>query len=58
MLLAWHGRRAKSDKCANAADAIELAVEAAIAAKEMTRDIGGSLGTRAAGEAVARRVAG
>jgi 3-isopropylmalate dehydrogenase len=56
MLLAWHGRRAKSTKFENAADAIERAVESAIAAKETTRDIGGALGTRAAGEAVARRI--
>jgi 3-isopropylmalate dehydrogenase len=57
MLLAWHGRRAKSAKFESAAAAIERAVEAAIVAKEMTRDIGGALGTRAAGEAVVRRVA-
>jgi 3-isopropylmalate dehydrogenase len=56
MLLAWHGRRAKNDKFEKAADAIERAVESAIAAKQTTRDIDGALGTRAAGEAVARRV--
>jgi 3-isopropylmalate dehydrogenase len=54
MLLAWHGRRAKNDKFEKAADAIERAVEAAIIAKEMTHDIGGALGTRAAGHAVVR----
>jgi 3-isopropylmalate dehydrogenase len=58
MLLAWHGRRMKSDKFEKAADAIERAVEAAIAAQETTRDIGGALGTRAAGEAGARRLTG
>jgi 3-isopropylmalate dehydrogenase len=58
MLFAWHGRRVKNEKFEKAADAIERAVEAAIAAKETTRDIGGALGTRAAGEAVARGLAG
>ena len=58
MLLAWHGRRVKNAKFEQAADAIERAVESVIAAKKTTRDIGGSLGTRATGEAVARRVAG
>jgi len=57
MLLAWHGRRAKNAKFEQAADAIERAVETAIVAKETTRDIGGALGTRATGVAVARRVA-
>ena len=58
MLLAWHGRRAKTEKLETAAAAIDKAVEAAIAAKDMTRDIGGALGTRAAGEAVVRRLQG
>ena len=58
MLLAWHGRRAKNDEFEKAADAIERAVESAIAAKQTTRDIDGALGTRAAGEAVARASAG
>jgi 3-isopropylmalate dehydrogenase len=39
------------------ADLIESAVRAAIAARETTKDLGGSLGTRAAGEAVLRRLA-
>jgi 3-isopropylmalate dehydrogenase len=58
MLLAWHGRRVKAEKFERAAAAIDHAVEAAIAAKEMTRDIGGELGTRAAGDAVVRRLQG
>jgi 3-isopropylmalate dehydrogenase len=58
MLLAWHGRRVKNAKFEQAAEAIERAVESAIATRETTRDIGGALGTRATGEAVARRVAG
>jgi 3-isopropylmalate dehydrogenase len=36
---------------------IERAVEAAVQAKETTRDVGGSLGTRAAGAAILKRLA-
>jgi 3-isopropylmalate dehydrogenase len=56
MLLAWHGRRRKAKAFEVAAAAIEKAVEAAIAAKESTGDIGGRLGTRETGEAVAARL--
>jgi 3-isopropylmalate dehydrogenase len=56
MLLAWYGRRKKAEAFESAASAIDKAVEAAIAAKESTRDVGGSLGTRATGEAVMKRV--
>jgi 3-isopropylmalate dehydrogenase len=56
MLLAWHGRRRKANAFQAAAAAIENAVEAAIAAKESTGDIGGRLGTRETGEAVAARL--
>jgi len=41
----------------DAAKAIEKAVVAAIEANETTKDIGGSLGTRAAGDAVLKRLA-
>jgi 3-isopropylmalate dehydrogenase len=56
MLLAWHGRHKKTNTFVTAAGAIEKAVEAAIAAKESTADIGGRLGTRETGEAVAARL--
>jgi 3-isopropylmalate dehydrogenase len=56
MLLAWHGRRRKAKAFEAAAAAIEKAVEAAIAVKESTGDIGGRLGTRETGEAVAARL--
>jgi 3-isopropylmalate dehydrogenase len=56
MLLAWYGRRTKSKAFDAAASAIEKAVEAAIAAKQSTSDIGGHLGTRETGEAVAARL--
>jgi 3-isopropylmalate dehydrogenase len=56
MLLAWHGRRTKTNTFVTAAAAIEKAVEAAIAAKDSTTDIGGRLGTRETGKAVTARL--
>ena len=55
-LLAWHGRRKGEPDFAKAAAGIDAAVAAAIAAHENTRDIGGSLGTRETGEALAARL--
>jgi 3-isopropylmalate dehydrogenase len=56
LLLAWHGRRVQAKAFEAAAAAIEHAVETAIAAGETTADLGGKLGTQAAGKAVAARV--
>lgn len=56
MLLRWHGRRRGLAAFVDAADALEGAVAAAIAAGETTRDIGGPLGTRAAAAAIAHRI--
>ena len=44
------------DDLAKAGGAIEKAVETAIAAKESTTDVGGRLGTRETGDAVAARL--
>jgi 3-isopropylmalate dehydrogenase len=55
-LLAWHARRRELPAYAEAAAALDGAVAAAIAAQEVTRDIGGSLGTRETGEALAARL--
>ena len=41
---------------ADEAQRIERAVEAAVQARETTTDVGGALGTRAAGEAILRRL--
>jgi 3-isopropylmalate dehydrogenase len=41
----------------SAANAIERAVETAIAQGQATRDVGGQFGTAAAGEAIARLLA-
>jgi 3-isopropylmalate dehydrogenase len=40
----------------NEAHRLEQAVEAAVQAGETTRDVGGTLGTRAAGDAILRRL--
>jgi 3-isopropylmalate dehydrogenase len=56
LLFAWHGRRKNEPAVVKAAAAIEQAIEEAIAAKEITRDIGGRLGTREAGAALAARL--
>ncbi len=56
MLLGWYGRRSKVKAFQVAAAAIDTAVEAAIAGGESTADIGGRLGTRETGAAVAARL--
>jgi 3-isopropylmalate dehydrogenase len=55
-LLAWHGQRAGGAPFTEAAAAIEKAVESAVAGGRGTRDIGGTLGTRDAGRAIAAYV--
>jgi len=56
LLLDWHGRRRRIRAFESAASAIAQAVEAAVAAHETTRDIGGKLGTRETGAALASRL--
>jgi 3-isopropylmalate dehydrogenase len=56
MLLARLGERGAGAGYASAASAIARAVDDAIAAGETTRDLGGALGTAAAGRAIAARV--
>jgi 3-isopropylmalate dehydrogenase len=58
LLLAWHGRRTKLRPFEAAAAAIEEAVARAVAAHETTPDIGGKLGTREAGAALAKSLKG
>ena len=58
LLLAWHGRRKGLSAFEKAAAAMEQAVEGAIAAHDCTKDVGGQLGTREAGAALAGRLAG
>jgi 3-isopropylmalate dehydrogenase len=54
MLLEWLGEKRKSTRCAEAAGAISEAVDRVLAdPAKRTADLGGKLGTRAFGEAVA-----
>jgi 3-isopropylmalate dehydrogenase len=56
MLLAWHGQRKGLPAFVEANAAIEQAVAAAVAARQVTRDCGGSLGTSETGKAFAARL--
>ncbi len=56
LLLAWHGQRRQAKAFELAAAAIEQAAAATVAAGEVTHDLGGRLGTRAAGTALAARI--
>ena len=58
LLLAWHGRRTGAAPFLEAAAAIERGIAEAIAQGEITRDIGGRLGTRETGEALTARIGG
>ena len=58
MLLAWLGRKRNEPKAAQAAQHIQRAVSEVIAdAKHLTRDLGGSAGTREMADAIAACVA-
>jgi 3-isopropylmalate dehydrogenase len=58
MLLNWLGERRGDDKFIKAADIIERALDQAVGRPETrTRDLGGTLGTKAFGEQVAQAVA-
>jgi len=57
LLLAWHGERSGAARYEQAARAIEKAVARAVRDVRATRDVGGNLGTAAAGQAVAELVA-
>ncbi|WP_316206102.1 isocitrate/isopropylmalate dehydrogenase family protein [Bradyrhizobium sp. SZCCHNR3058] len=56
LLLAWHGDRIGAPRFVSAGAAIERAVAKAIADGQATRDISGTLGTAAAGAAIAARL--
>lgn len=56
LLLSWHGERIGAPRFVSAARAIEQAVTNAIEAGLATRDVGGTLGTAAAGAAIAARL--
>jgi 3-isopropylmalate dehydrogenase len=52
LLLAWHGERTDAPRFEQAARAIEHAVAVAIESGRATRDVGGTLGTAATGQAI------
>jgi 3-isopropylmalate dehydrogenase len=57
MLLAWLGRKHKELRASAAAEAMLAAVTKVIAGREqLTRDLGGSAGTKDMGEAIARAI--
>jgi 3-isopropylmalate dehydrogenase len=58
LLLGWHGRRKKLNAFEDAAAAIDQAVEQAVIGGEATGDVGGKLGTRETGVALAKRLCG
>ncbi|WGD49990.1 isocitrate/isopropylmalate family dehydrogenase [Bradyrhizobium sp. CB1650] len=58
LLLAWHGEKSGAVRYEEAASAIEAAVAKSIAAGKATRDLGGKLGTIAAGAAIAEILQG
>jgi 3-isopropylmalate dehydrogenase len=53
LLLAWHGERSGTAKYREAARAIETAIAKATVEGRVTKDLGGNLGTSAAGQAIA-----
>jgi 3-isopropylmalate dehydrogenase len=57
MLLNWFGQRKGRPEFTQAAQALESAVAAAIAAGESTKDVGGRLGTKETGQALVARLA-
>jgi 3-isopropylmalate dehydrogenase len=52
MLLRWHSQRGSQSNFAQAAAAIENAIEHCVAHGQSTRDVGGNLGTKATGAAL------
>jgi 3-isopropylmalate dehydrogenase len=56
MLLNWFGARRQLNNYVLAAQALEKAIEEAIDARETTKDIGGTLGTSATGQAIVKRI--
>jgi 3-isopropylmalate dehydrogenase len=56
MLLNWLGQRHQLPIYTQAAKLIDLCMEQAIDAKETTKDIGGSLGTKQTGNLFVQRI--
>ena len=58
LLLDWFAERSGDERYASAGQAVQAAVESAVREKQVTRDLGGRLGTIEAGKAVAERLGG
>jgi 3-isopropylmalate dehydrogenase len=58
MMLDWLGRRRGDNRATQASRALYNAVDACLANREVTRDLGGSLGTSEMGRAVTKRFKG
>lgn len=56
LLLDWHAQRSGNQEYTAAANAIREAIGAAILSKEVTKDIGGNLGTKEAGAVLANKL--
>ena len=56
MLLSWLAQQSGNPRFLEAARAVEAAMQQSIAERQVTRDIGGKLGTRATGEALLRHL--
>jgi 3-isopropylmalate dehydrogenase len=56
MLLAWLAQRGGDDRYLSAARALDEAMHRCIANTQVTRDIGGKLGTRAVGQALCQHL--
>ena len=56
MLLAWYGQRKNLPAFVEASHALNVAVAQAIEVGEATRDVGGKLGTKETGQALAKRL--
>jgi len=56
LLLDWYAKRSGNQEYTAAANAIREVIGAAILSKEVTKDIGGNLGTKEAGEVLAKKL--
>jgi 3-isopropylmalate dehydrogenase len=56
LLLDWYAQRSGNQEYTTAANAIREEIGAAILSKEVTKDIGGNLGTKEAGEVLAKKL--
>jgi len=56
LLLDWYAQRSRNQEYTTAANAIREAIGAAILSKEVTKDIGGNLGTKEAGDVLVKKL--